>query len=278
MIVALRMMNVCFFLFAAINFSGAAEAKEKIGRAVSLDYCSDQFLLALADKDQIYALSPDAKESHSFYADRAVGIRQFGATLEEILISKTDLVVRYWGGWDFLSLLEKTNIPVVSPLYGNGSETLYKNLNLVGRALGQEVRAAEMIKNHKIRYATLKGKAASNLRVAYITPSGITAGTGTFVDDLLRFAGFKTVSSELGIKGWQPFPLEAMVYNPPDIIIGSFFDLPNPRIASWSIIRHERIREMMREIPTIIVPGRYLSCNGIFTLEAAEYIRERIVK
>jgi hypothetical protein len=33
---------------------------------------------------------------------------------------------------------------------------------------------------------------------------------------------------------------------------------------------------MIESIPTIIVPGRYLSCNGIFSVDAAEYIHDHL--
>ena len=247
-----------------------------VENVVSLDYCADQFILSLADRDQIMALSRDATQSHSFYVDRAQGIPQFGATAEEVLHMNPDLVIRYWGGQKFLNILKRAHIPVVSPLYGSGAEMLYKNLRLVGKALDQEGLAEKLIAAHGVRLENIRQKPALALRAVYITPSGTTAGVGTFVDDMLRLAGLRTVAGELGLKGWQAFPLEALVHNPPDIIIGSFFDLDNPRIANWSIGRHGRIKEMMRTIPTILVPGRYLSCNGIFTLEAAEYIRERV--
>lgn len=224
------------------------------------------------------ALSRDATKSHSFYAEQAQGIPKFGSSAEEVLHMNPDLVVRYWGGRKFLDVLKKAHIPVASPLYGNGSATLYKNLRLVGKALGQEQRAETMIVEHQQRYEALRGKPKMALRAAYITPGGTTAGVGTFVDDTLRLAGLQSVAAEFGLRGWQDFPLEALVQNPPDIIIGSFFDLENPRVANWSIARHKRIQKMMVEIPTILVPGRYLSCNGIFTLEAAEYIRKMVGK
>lgn len=267
---AFRMIIAVFVLMAAACPVGAVE------RVVSLDYCADQFMLSLADRSQIMALSRDATQSHSFYADQAQGIRQFGATAEEVLHINPDLVIRYWGGRKFLDILARADIPVVSPRYGSGADMLYKNLRLVGKALDREAQAEKLIAAHFTRHENLRQKPALALRAVYITPSGTTAGTGTFVDDILHLAGLKTVAGELGLEGWQAFPLEALVHNPPDIIIGSFFDLDNPRIANWSIARHGRIKEMMDNIPTILVPGRYLSCNGIFTLEAAEYIRDHI--
>lgn len=268
-------IRITMVLMVAVCFMSRAFSAEKI---VSLDYCADQFVLTLADRDQIMALSNEATDSHSFYADRAKGIAQFGATTEEVLYMKPDLVVRNWGGDKFLNILEKANIPVASIRYGRGIDMLYDNLRHVGEALGQGPRAEELITDHQQRYNKLRGQPPTGLRAVYITPSGVTAGTGTFVNDILRFAGLRSVAQELGLAGWQAFPLEALVHNPPDIIVGSFFDLDALPMANWSLARHGRIKKMMEKIPTIMVPGRYLSCNGIFTLEAAEYIRKRVRK
>ena len=54
-------------------------------RIVSLDYCADQFVLALADREQIAALSRGARRDDSYFRARAAGIRQTRGALEEVL-------------------------------------------------------------------------------------------------------------------------------------------------------------------------------------------------
>ena len=65
---------------------------------VSLDYCADQFVLALADHDQIIGLSPDADAAHSFLREKAKGLPKTSASTEEVLQQKPDLVLRTWRG------------------------------------------------------------------------------------------------------------------------------------------------------------------------------------
>lgn len=249
-------------------------------KAVSLDYCADQFMLSLADTDQIMALSLAAIQEHSFYREKARGLPLFRATSEEVLYMEPDVVIRNWGGFNMLSLLEKANIPVTSAEYGTGPEILYQNMRRIGLALDQTNRAEQMIRDHQLRLSELKKRVASSparaLRAAYIAPGGITAGENTFVNGIIKMAGLSSMSEELGLVGWQALPLEALVQNPPDIIIGSFFNQKNIHISNWSLSRHGRIKEMINTIPTIIIPGRYLSCNGIFSVDAAEYIHDEL--
>ncbi len=261
---------------ACIPFSNAQDKP----KAVSLDYCADQFMLSLADRDQIMALSLAAVQEHSFYRNRAQGIPLFRATAEEVLHMAPDMVIRNWGGFDMLPLLKRANIPVSSAEYGTGPEILYQNMRRIGLALDQSERAEQMIRDHKDRLSDLKKRVAGTpvrrLRAAYIAPGGITAGENTFVNGIIKLAGLASMSEELGLIGWQPLPLEGLIRNPPDIIIGSFFDQKNIHVSNWSLSRHGRIKEMIETIPTIIVPGRYLSCNGIFSVDAAEFIHDKL--
>ena len=277
----------CILLFFATllccaNLSYGQVYEQKKPRAVSLDYCADQFILSLADREQIMALTYDAIQSHSFYRDKAKGLPLFRATSEDVLYMKPDVVIRNWGGPKMLPLLSQAEIPVATVEYGTGPEMLYRNMRVIGAALQQPDRADDLIRNHQLRLAALTQKVAqskstrSRLRTAYIAPGGVTAGVDTFINNIFILAGLTPISEELGLKGWQSLPLEALVQNPPDLIIGSFFNQKNIHVSNWSLSRHSRIKKMIEKIPTIIIPGRYLSCNGIFSVDAAEYIHDAV--
>ncbi|PCI32742.1 MAG: hypothetical protein COB54_06500 [Alphaproteobacteria bacterium] len=285
-------LSVAAVLFSA-GFSTLSYAQEPLQNtphgkpmAVSLDYCADQFILSLADRDQIMALTTEAIESHSFYQKQARGLPLYRATAEEVLQMAPDVVIRNWGGTKMLPLLARANIPVASSTYGIGPQVLYQNMRVIGAALDQGERAEKLIRDHQVRWAALEKKVAQEnkmtlakgrkLHAAYIAPGGITAGKNTFVNDIIKLAGLASLSEEFGLVGWQPLPLEALVQNPPDIIIGSFFNQKNIHVSQWSLARHGKIREMLNTIPTIIVPGRYLSCNGIFSVDAAEFIQSKL--
>ncbi|WP_417318528.1 ABC transporter substrate-binding protein [Emcibacter sp.] len=269
---------VLFFGAALLlPFSAQADEAQK-PRAVSLDYCSDQYVLALADREQVIALSRDATDVHSFYRDLAEGLPQFGSTLEEILAYQPDVIARYWAGSGYVNYLQDQGYKIASAGYGYQRDVLLNNIRIIGHALGQEKRAEEKIKQLAGRFDKLEHLPRKPQLVLYLTPSGITAGKGTYVNDLLNLAGFRTMADEFDYSGWQQTPLEHLVSRKPDLIIASFFDMESNHNSSWSISRHGMVERMLKDIPTIYVPGKYLSCNGIFLPDAAEYILAELAK
>lgn len=277
------LLSVTVFLLAVAGISYGQE-KPKV---LSLDYCADQFILSLADRQQIMALTRDATGEDSFYRDRARGLPRFDATFEEVLHRTPDIVIRSWGGAEILPLLKRANIAVVTARYGTGTDILFDNLRRVGAKLQQKQRTEKIIADYQRRLISLKKRVTGSpafrhkLRTIYITPGGVTAGKNTSVNNIIRLAGLVPVSEQIGLEGWQPLPLESLIQNPPDLIIASFFNQDNIHVSGWSLSRHHRIRKMLDSIPTIMVPGRYLSCNGIFAIDAAEYIQneaERLFK
>lgn len=61
----MRLRLSAFFLMGLAGFAAAEPAgpHPAAPTIVSLDYCADQFVLALADREQILALSKDAERA-----------------------------------------------------------------------------------------------------------------------------------------------------------------------------------------------------------------------
>ena len=57
-----------FFLMVLAGFAQAEPTRPTL---VSLDYCADQFVLALADREQILAVSKDAERRFSHLREKA---------------------------------------------------------------------------------------------------------------------------------------------------------------------------------------------------------------
>ncbi|WP_321393552.1 ABC transporter substrate-binding protein [Emcibacter sp.] len=267
---------ICFGAALLLPFAVVAAEETQKPHIVSLDYCSDQYVLALADRDQIMALSREATDSHSFYRELAEGLPRFGSTAEEILSLAPDRVIRNWAGYNMLGLLGRTGLEVTSVGFGHDRRALMENIRRVGEAVGQPQRAEETIKDLARRMDLLESRPRRKQLVLYLTPSGVTAGKGTYVNDLLNLAGFRTMADEFDYYGWKDLPLELLAERKPDLIIAGFFDLDFEHNSSWRITRFGLIDRMLGNIPTIYMPGKYLSCNGIFLPDAAEYIHREL--
>lgn len=255
-------------------FSALAATAQPLPSVVSLDYCADQYVLAVGDREQILGLSMEADHVHSFYGDRAAGLPKVHAEAESVLALRPDIVIRNWGGDPrMIQLLERAGVTVMTADYGSGPEVMFGNLSRFAHAMNRADAAKALIAQTRANLEAVTGASRPGLSAVYLAPGGITAGTGTFVDEIIVAAGFDSSAARLGLEGWRPLPLETLVQDPPDVIIASFFDLKQARASNWSIARHARVRQMLGETPTLYVPGRYFSCNGLFFADTVSFIR-----
>ena len=256
---------------------GKAEAGVQEGLlpgVVSLDYCADQYVLQLADRPQIIAVSQEAGQAHSFYRARAAGLARFHGSIEEMLALAPDLAVRsYVSAPRMQGMSEKVGVRLLTTRYGSSLETVVHNIATVADALGQQQKAAAQIRAYKADMKRLQALPGIPLRAAYITPSGFTAGSGTFVDDIIRLAGLGSYARDKGYSGWLPLSLEDLVQDPPEVFVTSFYDTDLQTRSGWSLSRHARLGAMIDVVPTLDLPGRYMACDGLFMTRAADHIR-----
>ena len=265
---------ILFGVFTSIT--AHADDNKTLPSVASLDYCADQYILALANDHQIKALSPEARMSHSFYRVRAMDKPLFKATTEDVLLLKPDMVLRSWNGTpQTLNMIKEHGIPVHTVTYGEDINSFFNTMLTFGTLLNQTARAQALVEDYRKRLSNLKNAPKLNLTATYITSFGFTAGTDTYINEIIELAGLKTTAQTAGIKQWQALPLEQFLINPPDVIIGGFFDAEDPTPSNWSFMRHPQFAKKFEDIPTIMVSGGLLSCGGTFLIDAAEYIRAK---
>jgi iron complex transport system substrate-binding protein len=273
---------VAGFLVSGIGWAESqAQNRRSNGliQVMSVDYCADQYVLALADPLQIAALSPEAEDSHSFHRALAGDFPKRTPTAENILTTKPDVIFRNWGGSPrTIALAERMGIKVVTAEYGTDPETMFRNFQTFADAMGRQAAGKFLIAVTKEKLAEIKARPPLGKTAAYLAPGGITAGAGTFVDDVILEAGFQSHAAQFDLQGWRPLPLERFVDNPPDVIIASFFDHRSATASNWNIARHSRVKKLLAKTPTIYVPSRYLACSGLFLAETIELIRTEAEK
>ena len=131
-------------------------------RIVSLDYCADQFVLGIADRSQIAALSYGADKDDSYYRGRALGLGRTRGSLEETLALQPDLIVRNWGGgFSAEATYARFHIPVLT--LGDSATFAEARAQLLqaAHAFGQDARGAAMAKDLDARLAMLSSQTPS---------------------------------------------------------------------------------------------------------------------
>lgn len=261
-------------LLAVFGGGLASAMAAPLPRVVSLDYCADQYVLALADRAQIVALSPSATAEFSYLAEKAKGIPQVRPTPEAVLMLAPDLVVRQWGGgFGAPEVLRRFRVPVAQIGFGDSLAEARVNLLTIGEALGQRRRALALAAEMDKRLtAVARGRPEKAPRALYLTAGGMSSGGGTFIDTLLRAAGVRNMTAEKSGKGWVPVDLERLALDPPDLFVTAFFDKRERGVDAWSPIRHAFLRRELAERPSVFLPGREVACSAWFVVDAIEAI------
>lgn len=234
-------------------------------RIVSLDYCADQFVLGLADRRDILALSPDAGAAFSYMRAAAAGLPTVRPRAEDVLILEPDLVVRaYGGGPNARALFERAGVTVLQIRFADGIDGARAVIRHAARGLGVTERGETLIAEMDAR---LRGARvhAPGTRALYVTPAGYTAGPGTLVHGLFAAAGLDNFEQR---PGWHPIPLERLAYETPGMIAAATFGDGTNHDDAWTPFRHPVARRTMRSVPAAVIDGATTSCGGWFLADA----------
>lgn len=259
------------FWLCALALICAPPAWARPQRVVSLDYCADQYVLALADRDQVAGVSRGARRDDSYFRDRARGLRQTRPTLEEVLSLHPDLVVRSWGGpWDAEKVYGRFGVPVLQ--VGDVTTFAAARADLLDAAirLDQRARGAALASDLDARLARLHATAPRIAPpVMYLSAGGAVAGRGTLMDAVIVASGGRNLWTG---ESWTVLPLERMAETPPALIALGFFNGGRERMNAWSPSRHPVLQRALSHGQTLQLPPASISCEAWYAIDAAERI------
>ena len=248
---------------AAMALAGPASGGPAV---VSLDQCSDQFVLALAPRADIKGLSYRARAPDSYLRDDAKGLPLRRIDLESVLAVGPRLVVREWGGdAGMVRRLQGRGIRVVRIDDATDFEGVRANIRRVAAALGQPQRGEALIARMDAELRAASGAWGSR-KGYYLVPGGFTAGRDTLVGAMMLAAGMRDASVS---PGFQPAPLEQLVLTPPDAVVLGFFDGASTRTQHWSPANHPALKAAMKGRIVASLPGSILGCPAWFAADGA---------
>ena len=240
-------------------------------RIVSLDYCADQYVLKLAAREHILALSPDAGKTFSYMREAAKGLPSVRPNAEDVILLKPDLVVRsYGGGAGAQAFFERAGIEVLNLGWAAGLEDIKSLIRHMAEGLGAIPEGEKIAEDMDKRLGAIAANIpAANARpqALYMTPAGVTSGAGSLVHEIIETAGYDNFMQK---SGWHSLPLERLAYEKPDAVIAAFFDSQSTQTGQWSAMRHPIARAQMKEQPTRQIAGALMSRSGWWMVDAAE--------
>ena len=264
----MRRVAVVAIALVALLPAGLAEARPL--RAMALDQCADQYLLALRPDAELL-LSPRADDPDAWLREAAEGRRRARPTLETAVVFAPDVVIRYWGGEPrLLQRLEQTGVRVATIEDASDFNGVRRNIRAVAEALQSPERGEALIARMDARLA----EAAPTTRTTrpsalYLTAGGFTAGSGTLVDAILSAAGFANAAAR---PFFAPVSVERIALFPPARFVLGFFDQPR---GDWrGPGRHPVVRRAAAGRVAAELPAAALTCPAWFTADAAAVLAE----
>ena len=279
---AARLLRFGPRLLAAVLLAGslAGEAAAKPRRVVSLNLCTDQLVLMLAEAANVAAvsyLSRDSANSHMAAAARDVpAIR---GRVEEILPLDPDLILagRFTsqGAVAFLKRMGR-RVAVLDPPedFAGVRAQVRRVAALLGEAARGEALLADMDRRlARAGRARARAAPADRPTAAFYLPGGYAAGGGTAVHSVLAAAGLRNAAAELGVTGTAVLPMERLVASAPDVLILGAFGDGGGSIAEETL-RHPALAKSMKGRTPLRIPARLWVCPGPMLAEAVELLAE----
>lgn len=242
----------------------AAEPAFAQSRVMSLNVCTDQLVMLLAEPGQILSVSALAGEPGlSFLHERANALPRNGGLAEEVLLAKPDLVVTgTFSLHNTTSLLRSLGFRIEEFEFAQTLATIPGEIRRMGRLLGDpqsgEREAAAFEAAVSMAGAGICGE---NPTAIAWEQNGIALGSGTLADSVMQAAGFRNLAAELGYQGMTPFPLELVVSRKPDIILLPQDKPGSPSLADLSA-RHPALAAANAVNRGSVIPAGSWSCGG----------------
>jgi len=222
-------------------------------QVVSLNLCTDQYLLALAPA-RATAVSFLARDpTLSVMTEAAAQVPVVRADAEAVLALRPTLVLAGpWGARATLAALERRGIAVVRIDPPADFASIRATTRRLGALLGAPDRAEALLAEMA---AELDRPKASGRAIA-LEPRGLTAGPGSLRDAVLRAAGL------LNAADGRAMSLEALA-RAPSVLLVVAPPPPTPSRATEFLAHPALVRHPRREVPAALTV-----CGGPWTARA----------
>lgn len=270
-------LGIAASAIAALVFASAQAAPGPARtpqRIVSLNLCSDQYLVALADPQQIAGLTRNATNREmSAVAGKVGKIRILRGSAEEVLAIAPDLVVGMPARRSLMmAALSGQNYPMVDLKSAESYADIVAQVRTVAAAVGHPERGEALIARMDRQLAALPRPGRGRV-AAYYQRRGFLTGTGTLIDDLMTRVGLTNLAGKLDKPSLSTMSLEELMAAQPDYMI---VETATDRVIDQGteMLHHPLLRDIRR----LRVPQAWTVCGGPAYVDAARSLAMQIAR
>lgn len=195
---------------------------EPATRVVALSAADCEFLYAVGAGDALvgrgeYCDYPaEVLEVPSVQSGYDTNIEQIIALEPQVLLMSTMAQTE-----EQIAQLEEAGIKVVVS-DAQDIEGVYTAIEMIGKLMGKEAEAEQVITTMKVKFADLSGSTAGQGKTVYFEVSPLeyglwTAGSGTFMNEIAEMLGMKNIFDD--VQGWAEISEEQVIERNPDYIV-----------------------------------------------------------
>ena len=239
-------------------------------RIASINLCTDQLLMTLADPDQILGLSPYARDAaRSWDATKATRFPLLSGGAEDVLVLKPDVVVAgRFTKRATRELLKDKGQRVVEFDVPRSLDDVRKQITQMGTLVQHPERAAAEITRLDAAIARARSIAArTSYRVLALSRRGWVSGSDSLSAALLSAVGLRSAADGLGLRTGGFASLEAIVSLKPDfLLVSDSGDYAEDEGRAFLL--HPALERFYPASKRIVIPERLLACGGPMITEA----------
>jgi iron complex transport system substrate-binding protein len=240
-------------------------------RIVSMNVCTDQVLLKLADPAQIVGLSRFSRDAWA--ADDAHRFPILSGGAEDVLVLKPDVVVAsLFDKRATRELLKANGLHVAEFAVPRNLAEARIQIREMGAIAGHPDRAAAEIARLDAALARAQQAVADrHYRVLPLSRRGWVAGSDSFLGALLTETGLFSAAADLGFDIGGYASLEAIVNLKPDfILVSQAGDYAGD--DGQAFLLHPALERFYPPQKRIVIPERLTECGGVMLAEALDVL------
>jgi iron complex transport system substrate-binding protein len=258
-------------MIAALAMAASSSLAANLPRVVSMNVCSDQLLLSLADPEQILGLSRFSRDAWVSGDTRRYPKLSGGA--EDVLVLKPDIVLaNLFDKRSTRELLKANGMHLAELSVPRTLGAVKDQIRELGDIVGHRDRAGLLIARLDAALARARQAVADkHYRVLPLSRRGWVAGSDGFVGALLAETGLFNAAGDLGFAFGGYASLEAIVSLKPDLLLvsqaGDF-----ARDDGQAFLLHPALARFYPPEKRIVISERLTECGGVTLAEALDVL------
>ncbi len=261
-----------FAMLAGASYAPASAAG--LPRIASMNACTDQMLITLADPAQILGLSRFSRDAwQSFAADDARRFPILSGGAEDLLVMRPDIVVAsLFDKRSTRELLKEKGLHVAEFSVPRNLDEVKAQIREMGEITRHPDRAkAEIARLDAAIARARQAVTDKHYSVLPLSRRGWVSGSDSLVSSLLAETGLFNVAGDLGVGTGGFASLEAIVNLKPDLLLVSEAG-SRAEDDGRAFLLHPALERFYPPAKRIVIPERLTVCGGVMLADALDVL------